>query len=239
MKYSDSLVKKIEKTLTGILGFQLRLCDEMKPWVTAKSGITEKKTVAPHAYLALPWLDQARTIAEPDQVNLLPLYSHPSGPKIWFGLRMRFRHVVRARPAEYQFEAASIYFARGDQDPRIMIRAEWDCRPSADFRHAQPHWHLHTGIEAGNDQVDPVDSYWAAVLMHLHLAMAATWGHDAQVGRQSSHWTALNHEDHFVEWVRHCTIYLRDQIIYATGKANYPFELAPVETAEYSELPKF
>lgn len=106
-----------------------------------------------------------------------------------------------------------------------LIRAEWDYRGFEDGRHAQPHWHMLTALQAKTSErtrhIDPENfnpEFLSPDREHmesLHLAMAANWN----LSNGAQHTVELFEDKSLVNWIRKVSEYSIAQVQYALNKS--------------------
>jgi len=149
---------------------------------------------------------------------LHPFYRQPKDRAlVWLGFRMRFDVVPASGLA---LGHVSVQLARGEQDIRPLLRAEWDCREPGEGEgiHSQPHWHVHPARLPDSLELDPIEGKWAAVQEHVHLAMCARW-HNS-VGAMA-HRATPRDEQELAGWLKNLLQYLSVQIAYSIQRVGF------------------
>jgi hypothetical protein len=228
MKYSGSLATKLQTRLRTLLGRDAFLMDGVR-----EASKLRKSAPQPIAEVRLAATGESRNVMTHPEVWYLPIALAVEPARLWFGIRARFAQSPGANV--YELDSVSLYFARGEQDLRMLVRAEWDRRAlGREADHGQPHWHVHPGGPSEANAVDPVDAYWDRITEHLHLAMAASWG--VEDSREHAYKCALESDDKFIEWLAGCFTYLRSQIEYAVGKVRYPSDNEATQLTEMESV---
>ena len=153
-----------------------------------------------------------------------------SSASTWVGCRLKFE---KGGHEDYLVSCSVIVLAyRETFYP--LIRAEWDYRGVAEGRHAQPHWHMLTALQAktrtqsglSNPQdFDPASASGDDErLESLHLAMSSNW----TLTNGAKHTNELLEDKSLVNWIRKVSEYSIDQVQYALNK-NSSFMLSTVK----------
>lgn len=229
IQYSNKLIKSLREC---VLAHSLpTLRDEVE-----KVRKKQQKTETPDPNLGVYvefvnapgtkcFLDSEFTSA-PREVVLAPFIFEPNlEPALWVAFSARFDY-DRLGKKDYMLTALGLTLARGNQDLRCMVRAEWDARTDAlrsGTNHAQPHWHSHA-LRPAAEMGDPVEHRWAKIQGGVHLAMGTTWGY--QPGRAAIHCNPLDESVDPAAWLDHCLRYIRDQ--FAAEVHTNPLDMTAV-----------
>jgi len=219
--YSDGLLRQLEDALSTRIANakgRVRLSRRPRAWQSD------------HFYCGLEYVDDenCRRYTQPDSkaanwVLTKAIRRGASTASVWLGVRLRFENEAESA----YLTSASIVVLVHRQSLFPLVRAEWDYRGVHQARHAQPHWHVLTALQAqvnvaAKDMGPPIDFTPAPgpegsdESESLHLAMSADWA-DAKGNRHI--WempTAANLRN----WIDRTVNYSIEQVQYALNKSS-------------------
>jgi hypothetical protein len=142
---------------------------------------------------------------------------------VWVGVRLRFDS-----EGEGAYLASASVLVLAFRDALYpLVRAEWDYRGFCDARHAQPHWHVLTALQADTELralADNIPQEFVAAYPDtrlrqseaLHLAMSTDW--PALDGERFV--CDLPDKGNLRNWVVKTVNYSIDQVQYALAKSG-------------------
>jgi hypothetical protein len=221
IEYSDSLLRKLEETISIAIGYSrgdIKLTRRPKEHGDSfYCGLSMKEGDCFRRYIQSDSRAAEWTVVK-------AIKKGASLASAWIGIRMRFE---KGGEEDYLVSASVIVLAlRSSLYP--LIRAEWDYRGLEEKKHGQPHWHVLTALQAktngalSNNPVGPVDFVLqppdasSEEMESIHLAMASNW---TQRGG-NEHIYSISNVEELSNWFRGVLYYSIDQVQYALNKTG-------------------
>jgi len=228
IQYSDVLLRQLEDTLSVcIANAKGRVKLSRKPKVFADHFYCGFEYLGDHNYLRYTQRDAKST----QWVVTKAIKRGAATASVWLGVRLRFDSETH----NAYLTSVSVLVLAQKASLFPLVRAEWDYRGLRDARHAQPHWHVLTALQASSvgheghvgeppADFDPVSQPEAlSEAESLHLAMSANW---PQVSGRD-HVYGLPAASNLRNWIERTVEYSIEQVQYALNKARTPADPEP------------